>query len=321
MRRRAVPGRGAPRARSGFTLIEVLVALGIFLMAILTILGLFFQSIKTAIVAREEIIIAIIQRDLMTRNQVASARQAADMRAWCEAAATRTPATYVGSTFMAYGAPDDTDPATILADGWGVRNPVAYNALVAGGAGEGREWPIEADIEAGDQAVGDIVSLYRGFTFEVSEVVRDDANMTNPGIPGVANTTPGSVIEDNQFTDMNGYGSQDTTGDGELDRDFLPAVDMDNDGTDEASEGADGKPLPYPSIGPLRRGSLALLPVTATDEYRYRIFYNSNGMRDYIKRLKCTIGWNLRSASNIRSGYFEQYYFSVFNLDAVKRWR
>ena len=146
-----------------------------------------------------------------------------------------------------------------------------------------------------------------------------------PGLPGPANSTPGIVIEDNQFTDMDGYGSQDTTGDGELDRDFLPAMDMDNDGTDEVSEGADGQPLPYPSIGPLRRGSLTLLPTEAMykagNEYRYRIFYNSNGMRNYVKRLRCTIGWNLRSRADIRSGYYEEYYFSVFNLDAVKRWR
>jgi len=322
-------GRNARSPRGGFTLIEVLVALGIFLMAILTILGLFFQSIKTAIVAREEIIIAIIQRDVSTRNQVAAARQAADMRAWCEAAANRTPAAYgagIGATFMTYGDPDDTDPdgagpQDVLALGWGVRNPEAYNALVAGGAGTGREWPIEADLEAGDQSMADIVSLYRGFIFTVSEVIRDETNMSAPGIPGAANSTPGIVIEDNQFTDMDGYGSHDTTGDGELDRDFLPAVDMDNDGTDEASEGLDGKPLPYPSIGPLRRGSLALLPASPTDEYRFRIFYNSNGMRNYVKRLRCTIGWNLRSATNIRSGYYEEYYFSVFNLDAVKRWR
>ena len=77
-----------PITGKGFTLIEVLIAMGIFLGAMLAILGIYFQNLRLARMAREEIIVSMIQRDIMARNQVVASARAGQERASCGAGPT-----------------------------------------------------------------------------------------------------------------------------------------------------------------------------------------------------------------------------------------
>ncbi|MBN1809492.1 MAG: type II secretion system protein [Planctomycetes bacterium] len=68
------PGHGSGRYldKGGFTLIEVLFALGILALGGASLIALFTHNLREAKRAREEIIINIIQRDVSIRNQLAA---------------------------------------------------------------------------------------------------------------------------------------------------------------------------------------------------------------------------------------------------------
>lgn len=58
--------------RRGFTLIEILIALGLFAIGSAALLALFIQNLNTAKLAREEIILAMMYKDIATKNQLAA---------------------------------------------------------------------------------------------------------------------------------------------------------------------------------------------------------------------------------------------------------
>jgi len=75
--------RAAPRG--GFTLIEVLFALGILALGGSSLIALFVHNLREAKRAREEIVINVIQRDVTVRNQLAAfAASAAGKNFWVD---------------------------------------------------------------------------------------------------------------------------------------------------------------------------------------------------------------------------------------------
>ena len=317
-KRRAVP--------RGFTLIEVLIALGIFLGSMMAILGLYFHNLHLARMAREEIILSMIQRDIMARNAVVASARAGHERLF-----TRDPSSVsTPPSFDLYGSPADgtpygigagetTDPAQAFVVGWGIRNVVTWEKV--SGLHWGR-WTEDQALAAGyanvDQAQSDApeVPYYDNFYYTVRPVLRDvpDANPTaDYWDPGGPSSTPGLSLQDSQFTDWDGYN----------------LADMDRNGYPETDLG-----LPYPSPGPLLTSDLS--STTTYDNSPMRIFYNSNKMRRYFLRLKVRVIWRVRNEEDVfmsdsaldaeeaagrRVFNHTTYYFSVFNPDIVRRWQ
>jgi prepilin-type N-terminal cleavage/methylation domain-containing protein len=337
------PERGTRNRAKGFTLIEVLIALGIFLGAMLAVLGIYFQNLRLARMAREEIIVSMIQRDIMARNQVRASARAGHERAFKRRITAVTP-----PSFDEYGSPRDgttyatepsigetTDPSKVFLAGWGVRNITTWER--ASGLHWGRSTPAaESDL-----------ALYENFYFIAHPVWRYPDKTTldaqgNPKYPWVRNknfnpatvgewnpaTTSGYrglALEDSQFTDWDGYGM----------------VDMDRDGYPETNRG-----LPAPSPGPIHSVAPANFPANS-DKYEdspYRIFYNSDKMGYYFMRLRVRIMWQVKLLEEVynmtdhevlaaedgnkalgieprRVFNHTEYYFSVVNPDIVKRWQ
>ena len=71
MRLRIWEGKGTA-GKSGFTLIEVLFALGILALGGSSLIALFAHNLREAKRAREEIVMNVIQRDITVRNQLAA---------------------------------------------------------------------------------------------------------------------------------------------------------------------------------------------------------------------------------------------------------
>ncbi len=348
------------RVRSkGFTLIEVLIALGIFLGAMLAILGIYFQNLRLARMAREEIIVSMIQRDIMARNQVVASARAGHERAFTRGVAAVTPPSFDefgsprdGTTYANLGAGigETTDPAQAMAVGWGIRNILTWEK--ASGLHWGR-WDAETATAAGyadvDAAESDrpALPLYESFYFMAHPVWRfpDDTvkdAQNNPKFPWVRdkNFTPtlaewspstvvrgyrGLALEDSQFTDWDGYFK----------------VDMDRDGVAETERGE-----PYPSPGPIHSSAPANFPAGSDsyDNNPYRIFYNSDKMAYYFMRIRVRIMWQVKDLEDVfnltdhevlaaekgdsgagikprRVFNHTEYYFSVVNSDIVKRWQ
>ncbi|MHC4916404.1 MAG: type IV pilus modification PilV family protein [Planctomycetota bacterium] len=334
-RRSLAPGTRyrAPDTR-GFTLVEVLIALGIFLGAMMAILGIYFQNLRLARMAREEIIVSMIQRDIMARNQVVAVARAGHERSWRRGVWPTKP-----PFFHQFGSPRDgtefgtagsigetTDPASALGAGWGVRNICTWERT--SGLHWGRSNPVaETD-----------VPLYENFYFTVHPVWRYanntdangdgfpdypwvqrqyDPNTADEWKPATTSGMPGLAYEDSQFTDWDGYGW----------------VDMDNDGDPETDRG-----VPYPSPGPIHSVVPAGFPGGSNtyDGNPYRIFYLSDKLGHYILRLRVRIMWQVKLEEDIynqtdamvldrenkgeRVFNHTEYFFSVFNPDIVKRW-
>jgi prepilin-type N-terminal cleavage/methylation domain-containing protein len=341
--------RGRPRNR-GFTLIEVLIAMGIFLGAMLAILGIYFQNLRLARMAREEIIISMIQRGIMARNQVVASARAGHERSWKRG----VPGAETPPSFDEFGSPRDGTtygiggdetaiPDDALDFGWGIRNTVTWEK--SSGLHWGR-WSKQQAIDAGyadiDAAEADrpSVPLYENFFFIAHPVWRYVNDPATPWIrkpfepaseaewdPTTTTGHPGLALEDSQFTDWDGYGM----------------VDMDRDGFPETNRGA-----PYPSPGPIHPSVPADFP-GGSNTYAnnpYRIFYNSDKMGYYFMRIRVRIMWQVKDLDDVynktdaevleaESGLVAgvptneprrvfnhtEYYFSVINPDIVKRWQ
>ena len=67
-----IRGRKTAAGKSGFTLIEVLFALGILALGGSSLIALFAHNLREAKRAREEIVMNVIQRDVTVRNQLAA---------------------------------------------------------------------------------------------------------------------------------------------------------------------------------------------------------------------------------------------------------
>ena len=381
---------GPGRSARGFTLIEVLIALGIFLGAMMAILGLYFQNLRLARMAREEIILSMIQRDVMARNLVVSSARAGHERSYVRGvAATKAP------TFSEFGLAGDghptygganNNPDLVLTYGWGIRNIAAWEAssglywgrfvpqgtlgcnsgspLVTCSAAEfklfwagsfitieGTQYKIAA-VNSNSQLLLDSnysgatnaavklwhaadVPLYEGFYFRIEPAARDlpDSPTASDWTP--KGTTPGLNVEDAQFTDFDGYSFSNKSS----------WMDMRGEGLPDTDRG-----MPFPSPGPLLDNTLN--PALYA-ESPYRFYYNSNKMSKYFMRLKVRVVWNVRKEGDIywvwdkglgdyrppanvkeydvelknredakeRVFSHNEYCFSVFNPDLVKRWQ
>jgi hypothetical protein len=289
--------------------------MGIFLAAMLAITGLYFQNLRLARMAQEEIILSMIQRDVMSRNLVVANTRCGDERAWVRANAGSVPSGFSPQfSLTGFGTAADTDPATVMTLGWGVRNIESWEAV------SGLHWGRSAPAAMHD------VPLYTGFYFAVAPVERHFPSGTGAVSDwGAVGNTPGLALEDCQFTDFDGYG----------------LVDMDDDGEPETDRG-----LPSPSPGPIMNADLS----TGGADYAnspFRLFYNSRSMSRYMLKLRVRVMWNVRNLADLtltdrevldfeggtnvtgknpdlkreRVFHYTTYYFSAFNPDVVKRWQ
>ncbi len=324
-----------PATEKGFTLVEVLIALGIFLGAMMAILGIYFQNLTLARMAREEVVVSMIQRDIMARNAVVASARAGHER-WARRTSTALP-----PEFETFGSPRDgtdyagsapgeqSDPDLALSAGWGVRNINTWESASDHTLHWGRSQP----------ALDTDVALYENFYFTVHPVWRfpNQTDGDGDGFPDypwlrrnfepsdedewdISQTSglPGLAREDSQYTDWDGYG----------------LVDLDRDGIPETDRG-----WPAASPGPILPAG-AGLSIGGSTGYAgnpFRIFYNSDKMRHYFLRLRVRIMWQVKDEAhvynltdkklkedfednNIRIFNHTEYYFSVFNPDIVKRW-
>ncbi len=327
-RKRRAPSRG-------FTLVEVLIALGIFLGAMMAILGIYFQNLRLARMAREEIVVSMIQRDIMSRNAVVASARAGHERSFKRGVSAETP-----PSFDEYGSPRDgtpyavaaainetADPAQAQDVGWGVRNRNTWETT--SGLHWGRSKPaIESDVPLYENFYFTVHPMWRwpdqtdgdGDGFPDYPWIRRDVHPASENEWNIALTTGlrGLAREDSQFTDWDGYGW----------------VDMDRDGVPETNRG-----WPAPSPGPIHSSVPAGFPAhsNAYVDNPYRIFYNSDRMSNYFLRLRVRIMWQVKSEDHvynltdaqvkdkedhkIRVFNHTEYYFSVFNPDIVKRWQ
>mgnify|MGYP001013410483 CR=1 FL=1 len=287
--------------RAGFTLIEVMIAMGIFLAAMLAVSGLYFANLKLARMAQDEIVLSMIQRDVMARNLVVANARAGEERLYVRNNPGSVPSSFT-TPFTMFGDPADADPG-VLTKGWGVRNVASWEAS------SGLHWGISTPAADTD------VPLYNGFYFSVVPVSRHFPSGGAPPVAGdwgAVGNTPGLALEDCQFTDFDGYGW----------------VDMDGDGIPETDRGT-----PAPSPGPLMDASLADCGYAASP---FKLYYNSNNMSRYFMKLRVRVMWNVRDEADIlltdaelktrednkeRVYSHTEYYFSVFNPDVVKRWQ
>ena len=60
------------QGRRGFTLVEVLLALGLFAIGSSALIALFLRNLYSAKLAREEVVLALISKDVATKNQLAA---------------------------------------------------------------------------------------------------------------------------------------------------------------------------------------------------------------------------------------------------------
>ena len=58
--------------RRGFTLIEILIALGLFTIGSAALMSLYIKNLNTAKLAREEIILAMVNKDVTAKNQISA---------------------------------------------------------------------------------------------------------------------------------------------------------------------------------------------------------------------------------------------------------
>ncbi|HOX06693.1 MAG TPA: prepilin-type N-terminal cleavage/methylation domain-containing protein [Planctomycetota bacterium] len=293
----------APSAlrRRGFTLIEVMIAMGIFLAAMLAIAGLYFQNLRLARMAQDEIILSMIQRDVMSRNLVVATVRAGEERGYVRSNVGSVPsAAPVQFTVAGFGQELDTNPG-VMTKGWGVRNVESWEAV------SGLVWGRSNPATIHD------VPLYTGYCFSVRPMTRHFLNNGKVSDWAAVGNTPGLALEDCQFTDWDGYG----------------LVDMDGDGEPETDRGN-----PAPSPGPLIDSALADTTYGASP---YRLFYNSNNMSRYVMKLRVRVMWNYKDEDYVKSlsdtdlkaeedagrrvCSHTSYYFSVFNPDVVKRWQ
>jgi prepilin-type N-terminal cleavage/methylation domain-containing protein len=328
-------GRGA----QGFTLIEVLIALAIFLGAMMAILGLYMQNLRLAMMAREEIIVSMLQRDIMARNQVVAAARAGQERQWRRGVKDASGISVTQpAVFEKFGSPRDgitgliaplaadetDDPTQAFSKGWGIRNKVLWEKI------SGLNWGTSNPPDPAKDT-----PLYNGFFFiahplwryvpvETRPWVRDTAFVPAGGAEWVIGTTsglPGLALEDSQFTDWDGY----------------DMVDMDGDGIPETDRG-----VPYPSPGPIHNGIPAAFPAGSNTYVNnpYRIFFLSDKMAAYYMRVRVRIMWGQvesyddvyiltdaqvktrEDASEDARVYSHcEYFFSIFNPDIVARWQ
>jgi len=172
------------RNTRGFTLIEILMSLAILVTGSVAVLGLYVQNLKLASTARREVVLAIMEKDIASKNQLAAFRANSQ-----------------------YG-------LDFASDNWIVKDYQKYNDLLdpATFPDAARYWPGPTVPE--EQSV----EVYKGYYFAAYTLRRQGQMFADAAV------THGLFLYDNQFVDWDGYGWIDLNEDGQEDanEDFGP---------------------------------------------------------------------------------------------------
>lgn len=158
----------------GFTLIEIIMSLAILVTGSVAIMGLYVQNLRLAGAARREVILAIMEKDIASKNQLA---------------AFRANAQYAKD---------------FASDDWLIKDYEAYNVLVdpVNFPDAARYWPFPGVEE------DKMIEVYKGYYFAAYTLQRQGAFWAD------AAATHGLYLYDQQFTDFDGYGWIDLNRDG-----------------------------------------------------------------------------------------------------------
>ena len=274
------------RRHGGFTLLEVVVALGLFAVGAVAVLFLYSNTVNTARQSKNEMTLALLMRDLREKVQLAA------LNAFSGSPAEST---FHTSNWLLRdpsaeddpGAPTRLDATTPNSSG--TPDTIALNAQVWA------EIVKRYDSVGGAGGKWDDNPLYRNFQFRMRTVVPPE-------------------VENNQFVDWDGYDIWDSGSKKLLANIHADEVD------DNSGEQKRRAPVVVPESA---RGARA--PGTRNDGYfgpprsSHGVAYDPRGVRRYIKHIKCVIGWDLSKSSDIYSGVHHTFYFTVYNPDARKR--
>jgi len=173
-----------PSLRTGFTLIEVIFAMAIFVMSFCGISALYFQSFYNIKQTRLEIMQSILARDIINRNQIAVFG--------INRASTETGLDVKFTKQFKTG-----NPVSATQTGWGVYNPASYNAVS----------PIASThapaLTYSDSYAG--LDFYVMDDYSTSQVTGGTGAETRSDW-GEANSVLPPAVYDYQFTCFTGYG-------------------------------------------------------------------------------------------------------------------
>jgi prepilin-type N-terminal cleavage/methylation domain-containing protein len=273
------------RIPRGFTLLEVIVALGIFALGSVAVLMLYFNSLKTAKQGKDEMTLTLLARDIRDKVQLAA------LNAFKGSPAASTFAT--SDWLLRDPAAADDPGAPVKLDGGGgggTPDSVALN---------GQAW---SEIVKRYDAIGGAGGkwtdnpLYQNFQFRLRTVLPPE-------------------VDSNQFVDWDGYDIWDAST-----RKLLPNIHAD-EADDNSGEPRRHLPLEVPEAargadpaGVAHTGSRFGPPRPS-----HGISLDPRGLRHYIKHLQCVIGWDLGKSGDIFSGQHHTFQFTVYNPDAHKR--
>jgi type II secretory pathway pseudopilin PulG len=268
----------------GFTLLEIVFALALFIIGTTAILVLYSNSIKTARQSKDEMALSLLIRDIREKVQLAALNAFGGNPA---------ESTFHTSTWLLRdpAAEDDAGTPAKLDGGGGPITPdsVALNA---------QAWPEimkRYDTIGGAGGKWDDNPLYRNFQFRMRTFIPPE-------------------VENNQFVDWDGYDVWDGSN-----RKLLANIHADEI-DDNTLDRKRHTPVSVPE------GARGASPSgTRSDGYfgpprsSHGVAYDPRGVRQYIKHIKCVIGWDLNKSTDIFSGQHHTFYFTVYNPDARKR--
>jgi prepilin-type N-terminal cleavage/methylation domain-containing protein len=269
--------------RRGFSLFEVIVAIGVLSVGAGAMLMLYNNTLKAARQTKEELAASMIRQEIQARTQLAA----------LQAVNADGSSAFAGSSWLMHD-PDVVDdpgaPAPLDA-------PAVTPAMADAEALNKQSWEVirQRFDDLDPSAAWDANSLHAGFQFRLRTVLPPE-------------------VENNQFTDWDGYDVWDSA----------TRTSAANIYQDETLDGENAHPLHAPVHPPASARSV--LPPNAQNEGHFGpprpshgVVYDPRGMKNYIKRIKCVIGWDLARKADIYSGQHIEFYFTVYNPDARKQ--
>ncbi|MGH7144351.1 MAG: type IV pilus modification PilV family protein [Planctomycetota bacterium] len=262
---RSHPAAGQPRRRFGFTILEIVISLGILATGLAAVMAMFVHNARLAEMAREQVIQAILFGDLKSKQQMAALTQV-----------------------------DAGGHDTFDTNNWGLISPPATDNWPASKA------KYDALVDAADpQYQYDNISTYAGFIFRVEQFkFVDEGQAKSPvfdkwrnqftdwdgyepsdsswGLDASGNEDPTKYLgEQNVRLITEADINQDVNGDGVIDSD-TPV------GPAAVPAGPAGH---YTLLG----GGFRFGPAYPSND----LTFDPDGMRHYWKKLKCTLAWHL----------------------------
>lgn len=319
---------GVGRRRGGFTLLEVVIALGLLAFGSVSIIGLYMNNARDAIKARDEVILAVLMNDIRTKCRLAAYfafepadpsiypsgfKSTFDREDWLprgkRADGSAAPDVYAvrkitrkgeAAAWLPSGAVPTTDEVAFNEQLW--EHPADASAYDGNGVLKSsvhyedlKGVKARYDFLAGDPAhYWDANPIYQGFQFRLRTVLPPE-------------------WENNQYVDWDGYGyikeneiGFDLDGNGKIDNYAKPFYDHNH-----PNDAADGTPFARPSHG---------------------VVYDPRGMRFYVKRIKCIIGYRLADPKTTRPApsapgdkkrgiYSGSYHIFTFSINNPNTWK